>query len=98
MAGTTIQRRPARTARCPRRALSAEALERARDARQHQSTARRAEVIERTVREAAAAGERCSCSIHPGMTVDDLRALGGGCTDPAWSCQVLDRLRRKLGA
>jgi hypothetical protein len=55
-------------------------------------------VIERTLRQAAAAGEHCSCDLHPGMTVDDLRGLGAGCTDPVGTCPVLDRVRRRLGA
>jgi len=59
---------------------------------------RRAEVIERTLREAAAAGERCGCPITPDMSLGDLRALEGGCRAPVMCCPVLDRIRRRLRA
>lgn len=46
---------------------------------------------------------KCSCRIRKGMTYDDLRKLGGGCTDTAFNpngryvCPVLDKYRRLVG-
>lgn len=72
-------------------------LERARRVLETRHAAQRRATIEQMLRSARAAGERCSCSITPDMTVQDLAALGAGCTDPLWVCPVLDRIRRRLG-
>jgi hypothetical protein len=38
----------------------------------------------------------CRCGLRRGMSLDELRALNGGCTDPNWCCPVLDTYRRLL--
>ena len=53
--------------------------------------------------ERARAAHKCSCRIRKGMTYDDLRRLGGGCTDVPgheggrYVCPVLDKYRRLVG-
>jgi hypothetical protein len=53
--------------------------------------------------------EGCTCKIHKGMTYEELRVLGGGCTDTPersliqggmgrWVCPVLDAYRRRVPA
>lgn len=39
----------------------------------------------------------CTCKLHKGMTWDELRKLGAGCTRPDWICTVLDKYRRLVG-
>ena len=39
----------------------------------------------------------CDCDLHPGMTFDEISALGGGCTMPRFCCPVLDSINRKIG-
>lgn len=41
--------------------------------------------------------QRCHCDLHDGLTADDLRAMGGGCSSPRWVCPALDLVRRQLG-
>lgn len=55
-------------------------------------------VIQQVVEQARQRGEACSCDLHAGMTVDELRGLGAGCCDPLFVCPVLDRVRRRVGA
>ncbi len=31
-----------------------------------------------------------TCGLYAGLTADDLRAMGGGCSSPRWVCPVLD--------
>lgn len=44
------------------------------------------------------AAKRCRCpGMRPGITDDELRALGAGCTAPRWVCGTLDAVRRAVG-
>src|SRR4051812_36428585 len=38
----------------------------------------------------------CKCNLKKGMTREDLRKLGAGCTAPAYICPNLDAYRRIL--
>ena len=43
------------------------------------------------------AREGCRCPITPDSTLEDLLALGAGCTAGRWVCPTLDAIRRRLG-
>jgi hypothetical protein len=38
----------------------------------------------------------CKCGLKKGMTLEDLRPLGCGCTAPNYVCRILDAYRRLL--
>ena len=44
------------------------------------------------------ARKACRCPITPDSTLEELRALGAGCTAGRWVCPTLDAIRRRLGA
>jgi hypothetical protein len=41
--------------------------------------------------------KECRCQITPDSTLQDLLALGAGCTAGRWVCPTLDAIRRRLG-
>lgn len=53
--------------------------------------------------QSASQAHDCSCPLRKGMTYDELRKLGGGCTDTndnpggRYVCPVLDKYRRLVG-
>ena len=72
------------------------AIERARAANAKASARRRADVIRDEL--ARPRAKDCRCQITRGSTVEQLRALGPGCTAGQWVCPTLDAIRRRLGA
>jgi hypothetical protein len=40
--------------------------------------------------------DKCNCGLQSGMTLDELRPLGAGCTSPNYVCPALDAYRRLL--
>jgi len=71
------------------------AIRRARAAKAKADATRRAAVIcEELARPRA---KECRCPITPDSTVEDLLALGAGCTAGRWVCPTLDAIRRRLG-
>jgi hypothetical protein len=72
------------------------AIERARAANANASARRRADVIRDELAQPRA--KDCRCPITPANTVEQLRALGAGCTAGRWVCPTLDAIRRRLGA
>jgi hypothetical protein len=72
------------------------AIERARVANAKASARRRGDVIRDEL--ARPRAKDCRCPITPASTLEQLRALGAGCTAGRWVCPTLDALRRRLGA
>ena len=71
------------------------AIERARAANAKASARRRADVIRDELARPRAKDRRSP--ITPASTVEQLRALGAGCTTGHWVCPTLDAIRRRLG-
>ena len=71
------------------------AIQRARVAKAKADAGRRAAVIREEL--ARPRAKECRCPITPASTLDDLRALGAGCTAGRWVCPTLDAIRRRLG-
>jgi hypothetical protein len=72
------------------------AIERARAASTKANARRRADVIRDEF--ARPRAKDCCCPITPASTLDELRALGAGCTARHWVCPTLDAIRRRLGS
>jgi hypothetical protein len=72
------------------------AIERTRAAKAKASARRRADVIRDEL--ARPRAKDCRCPITPASTLEQLRALGAGCTSGRWVCPTLDAIRRRLGA
>jgi hypothetical protein len=71
------------------------AIQRARAAKAKADARRRAAVIREEL--ARPRAKECSCAITPDSTLEDLLALGAGCTAGRWICPTLDAIRRRLG-
>ena len=71
------------------------AIERARAAKTKANARRRAEVIHEEL--ARPRAEECRCPITSHSTLEQLLALGAGCTAGQWVCPTLDAIRRRLG-
>lgn len=71
------------------------AIQRARAAKSKADARRRPAVIREEL--ARPRAKECRCAITPDSTLDDLRALGAGCTAGRWVCPTLDAIRRRLG-
>ncbi len=71
------------------------AIRRARAAKAKADASRRAVVIREEL--ARPRAKECRCPITPKSTLEDLRALGAGCTAGHWVCPTLDAIRRRLG-
>jgi hypothetical protein len=71
------------------------AIERARAASAKATARRRADVIRDEL--ARPRAKDCRCPITPASTLEQLRALGAGCTAGQWVCPTLDAIRRRLG-
>jgi hypothetical protein len=72
------------------------AIARARSANAKASVRRRADVIRDEL--ARPRAKDCRCPITPASTIEQLRALGAGCSAGRWVCPTLDAVRRRLGA
>jgi hypothetical protein len=70
------------------------AIDRARAANAKASARRRADVIRDELTRPRA--KDCRCPITPASTIEQLRALGAGCTADRWVCPTLDAVRRRL--
>ena len=71
------------------------AMQRARAAKAKADASRRAAVIREELARPRAKEYRCA--ITPDSTLEDLLALGAGCTAGRWVCPTLDAIRRRLG-
>ena len=71
------------------------AIERARAANAKATARRRADVIRDEL--ARPRAKDCRCPITPGSTIEELRALGAGCTAGRSVCRTLNAVRRRLG-
>jgi hypothetical protein len=71
------------------------AIQRARAAKAILDARRRAAVIREEL--ARPRAKDCRCPITPDSTLEDLLALGAGCTAGRWVCPTLDAIRRRLG-
>ena len=71
------------------------AIQRARAAKAKADARRRAAVIREEL--ARPRAKDCRCPITPESTLEDLLALGAGCTAGRWVCPTLDAVRRRLG-
>ena len=71
------------------------AIERARSREDQANARRRAEVIRDEL--ARPRAKDCRCPITPPSTLEQLRALGAGCTAGQWVRPPLDAIRRRLG-
>jgi hypothetical protein len=69
-------------------------IRRARAAKAKADASRRATVIREEL--ARPRAKECSCPITPNSTLEDLLALGAGCTAGRWVCPTLDAIRRRL--
>jgi len=72
------------------------AIDRARTANAKANARRRADVIRDEL--ARPRAKDCRCPITPQSTLEQLRALGAGCTAGQWVCPTLDAIRRRLAA
>jgi hypothetical protein len=72
------------------------AIERARAANAKANARRRADVIRDEL--ARPRAKDCRCPITPASTIEQLPALGAGCTAGRWVCPTLDAIRRRLGS
>jgi hypothetical protein len=70
------------------------AIQRARAAKAKADARRRAAVIREEL--ARPRAKDCRCPIAPDSTLEDLLALGAGCTAGRWVCPTLDAIRRRL--
>ena len=70
------------------------AIRRARAAKAKADAGRRATVIREELARPRAKG--CRCPITADSTLEDLLALGAGCTAGQWVCPTLDAIRRRL--
>lgn len=73
----------------------AAALDKARKVRAENQAKKVADQVWPKIRERKAAGG-CRCKLKKGMTIEQLRKLGGGCTMPRWACPTLTAYRRLL--
>jgi len=71
------------------------AIRRARAAKAEADAGRRATVIRDDL--ARPRAKACRCPITSDGTLEDLLALGAGCTAGRWVCPTLDAIRRRLG-
>ena len=71
------------------------AIRHARAAKAKADASRRAAVIRDEL--ARPRAKECSCPITALSTLEDLLALGAGCTTGRWVCPTLDAIRRRLG-
>ena len=71
------------------------AIERARAAKTKATARRAATVIRDELARPRAKDYRCT--ITPQSTLEQLRALGSGCTGGQWVCPTLHVIRRRLG-
>jgi hypothetical protein len=71
------------------------AIERARAANAKANARRRADVIRDEL--ARPRAKDCRYPITPASTIEEVRALGAGCTAGRWVCPTLDAIRRRLG-
>jgi hypothetical protein len=72
------------------------ALDRAQAANRNATIRRRADVIRDEL--ARPRAKDCRCPITPQSTLEQLRALGAGCTASRSVCPTLDAIRRRLNA
>jgi hypothetical protein len=80
-----------RPARCPEHRASNFSNKPATKTTDHQ-----AKVIESILENPRAAS--CRCGLHAQMSPAEIRALGGGCTEPMYVCPNLDTVRRVINA
>ncbi|MHB1572090.1 MAG: hypothetical protein ACYC0H_23190 [Solirubrobacteraceae bacterium] len=92
-AGIEDSSTPQREERATRERLRA--IRHARAAKAQADARRRAAVIRAEL--ARSRAKDCRCPITPDSTIEDLRALGAGCTAGQWVCPTLDAIRRRLG-
>jgi hypothetical protein len=71
------------------------AIQRARAAKAKLDARRRGAVIREPL--ARPRAKDCRSPITPDSTLEDLLALGAGCTAGRWVCPTLDAIRRRLG-
>lgn len=76
-----------------RRLAASRRLQAAAAARRAQAARERLKVILAETRERF---PLCRCELNPRMTAEQVRALGGGCTDPHHVCPRLDAVRRRM--
>lgn len=80
------------------------AEERRRRAERLQHAARRARErawrkrLRQAAAETASKWPHCQCSLDTIESPEQLQALGGGCSMPAWCCARLDAVRRRVAA
>ena len=89
----TIDATPQNEERAARKRLRA--IRRAHAAKAKADASRRAAVIREELGRPRA--KECHCAITPSSTLEDLLALGAGCTAGWWVCPTLDAIRRRLG-
>jgi len=70
------------------------AIQRARAAKAKADASRRAAVIREEL--ARPRANACRCPITSDSTLEDLLALGAGCTAGRWVCPTLDAIRRRF--
>ena len=71
------------------------AIKQARAAKAKADARRRAAVIREEL--ARPRAKDCRCPVTPDSRLEDLIALGAGCTAGRWVCPTLDAIRRRLG-
>ena len=92
-AAMTVETTPQSEERAARQRVRA--IQRARAAKAKADARRRAAVIGEEL--ARPRAKECRCPITPDSTLEDLLALGAGCTAGRWVCPTLDAIRRRLG-
>ena len=89
----TVEATPQGEERAARQRIRA--IRRARAAKAKADAGRRAAVIREELGRPRA--KECRCPITQDSTLEDLLALGAGCTAGRWVCSTLDAIRRRLG-
>lgn len=55
------------------------------------------DALQDAIRDTRERWPRCRCQLRGIRTIDELQALGAGCTAPGYVCPRLDTIRRRLG-
>lgn len=76
----------------------AKAVEKRQRAATRVAVRAKAQAIDEAIAETGKRHPSCKCDLRAGMTLDDIRGLGAGCTDPLWCCPRLDAVRRRTEA
>lgn len=72
-------------------------LQRARKQAERQRRRQTNAKLQAVIAEEVGRGRGCHCPFTAHTTMDDIMAMGSGCTAGLWICPTLDAIRRRMG-